>query len=157
MGWRVAALPHLVEACEHLLAALAAPTPLPAELLAHRGREVLLAAVGAGGAALLWERAETFAERLRSQIALDPGREWRAAELAERLAVSEATLRRRLADEGTGLRRLLEDVRLTQGANLLLSTDRPIKDIAAACGYDSPSRFAARFRERFGEAPSRIR
>jgi len=34
---------------------------------------------------------------------------------------------------------------------------QPLKQVAMACGYQSPSRFAARFRQRFGTLPSELR
>ena len=40
---------------------------------------------------------------------------------------------------------------------LLQSTDHPIAHIAAQVGYESPSRFAVRFRDRFGFAPTVVR
>ena len=40
---------------------------------------------------------------------------------------------------------------------LLQSTDFPINRIALEVGYASPSRFATRFRARFGIAPTIIR
>jgi AraC-like DNA-binding protein len=78
-------------------------------------------------------------------------------QVAERLAMSEATLRRRLNAEGTGFVELLADVRMSHAMTLLQSTDRPVAHIASAVGYESASRFAIRFRERFGFAPTAIR
>jgi AraC-like DNA-binding protein len=40
---------------------------------------------------------------------------------------------------------------------LLQSTDQAVNRIALDVGYESPSRFANRFRERFGFAPTAIR
>ena len=40
---------------------------------------------------------------------------------------------------------------------LLQVTDQPVATVAALVGYDSPSRFAARFRQRFGHPPAAIR
>lgn len=83
--------------------------------------------------------------------------DWSAAMLAGRLHCSEATLRRRLAKQGTGFRTLLTDVRMTRALTLLQVTPWPVEQIAGAVGYESPSRFAARFKERFGFAPSAVR
>ena len=65
--------------------------------------------------------------------------------------------RRRLAKQGTGFRTLLTDVRMTRALTLLQVTPWPVAQIAGAVGYESPSRFAARFKERFGFAPSAVR
>lgn len=82
---------------------------------------------------------------------------WTIATVADRLALSEATLRRRLALEGTTVGDLLVDIRMSQALLLLQSTDQAVNRIALDVGYESPSRFANRFRERFGFAPTAIR
>jgi AraC-like DNA-binding protein len=46
---------------------------------------------------------------------------------------------------------------MTMALFLLQSTNRPVTEIAGDVGYDSPSRFAARFRARFDFSPSDIR
>lgn len=99
----------------------------------------------------------SFADRLHAILSAELDKAWRASEAARSLAVSEATLRRRLAAEGTTFRDLLIDVRMTHSLGLLQTTDIPINAIGAAVGYASPSRFAARFHARFGILPSAIR
>ncbi|MNH37503.1 DNA-binding transcriptional regulator AraC [compost metagenome] len=49
------------------------------------------------------------------------------------------------------------DVRMNSALTLLQSTDWPISAIAQHVGYESSSRFAERFRKRFGFAPTAIR
>jgi len=82
---------------------------------------------------------------------------WSSDAIARSLAMSEATLRRRLAAEGVTLRELIADVRMASALVLLQATSRPVSEIASAVGYDSPSRFAVRFRDRFGFAPTAVR
>jgi AraC-like DNA-binding protein len=138
-------------------AAVAVEDPLtPNALRDHAVREVLLwlaeAGIGFGPA-----RRHSVGDRLRTIVSAGPQERWTAPEAARSLALSEATLRRRLVSEGTSFRDLLADVRMTQALGLLQTTNQPINAIALAVGYASPSRFAARFRERFGLAPSAIR
>ncbi len=45
---------------------------------------------------------------------------------------------------------------MTQALTLLQSTDVSVLNVGLAVGYDSASRFAVRFRERFGFPPSAI-
>lgn len=125
-------------------------------LVRHRFQEVLLGLAEQG---VVWApaRGDTVAQRLRLLIAGRPGAPWSAADAAKAAGVSEATLRRRLAGEGTSFRDLLAEVRLSHGLMLLQTSRAGIAEIALACGYDSPSRFATRFRERFGTPPSGIR
>ena len=83
--------------------------------------------------------------------------DWPADRVAAELAMSEATLRRRLVAEGTTLTALLVDARMSTALTLLQATSRPVSDIASSVGYASPSRFAIRFRQRFGFAPTAVR
>ncbi len=59
---------------------------------------------------------------------------------------------RKLAAEGRSFRQLLAQVRLSHALNLLQQGLTPL-EVALACGYDSPSRFAARFKQEFGLTP----
>ncbi|MCX8508697.1 MAG: helix-turn-helix domain-containing protein, partial [Rhodobacteraceae bacterium] len=99
----------------------------------------------------------SLSDRLRALLIASPDRGWTAAEAARALAMSAPTLRRHLATEGAGFATLLQDVRMTHALALLQTSQQPVAMIAAAVGYDSPSRFAARFRARFAAAPHEIR
>ncbi len=98
-----------------------------------------------------------LADRVRNLVATSPDRDWNAEDMACLLAMSAPTLRRKLSAEDTSFLALLTDVRMTQGLALLQSTDWPVGSVALAVGYASPSRFAVRFRERFGLSPADIR
>lgn len=102
-------------------------------------------------------RTYTLSAKLRHKLAASPNEQWTTELLARHFAMSEATLRRHLAAEGTSLTTLIVDVSMTFALTLLQSTDKPIEQIAYASGYQSASRFSIRFRERFGFAPSEIR
>lgn len=95
--------------------------------------------------------------RVRRLFEASVSEPWTIAMVADRLALSEATLRRRLAMEGTTVGDLLVDVRMSHAMLLLQSTDQAVNRIALDVGYESPSRFANRFRERFGFPPTAIR
>ncbi len=138
-------------------AVIALDDPLtPSKISEHAVREALLwlaeAGIGFGPT-----RPIGFVDRLRSHIAAEPDVLWRSAEAARGMAVSEATMRRKLAAEGTTFGDLLADVRMTQALGLLQTTELPINRIALDVGYSCPSRFAQRFRARFGVVPSAIR
>lgn len=95
--------------------------------------------------------------RIRAMLSTQLDGAWNSPAIASALAMSEATLRRRLAAEGVSLRELIADVRMASALVLLQATSRPVSEIALAVGYDSPSRFAVRFRDRFGFAPTAVR
>ncbi len=129
---------------------------LDESLLRHRVAELLTAAALAGFR-FRQEPQQRSGERLRLLLNAQPARDWRATDAARQLAVSEATLRRRLAAEQTSFRAVLEEVRLSHALTLVQGSAKPLKLIAAECGYASPSRFATRFRTRFGCPPSELR
>jgi AraC-like DNA-binding protein len=101
--------------------------------------------------------APDIATRLRALIAAAPERRWTAKEAGRMLAMSEATLRRRLADDDTNFENELVEVRMHHALMLLQTTSWNIPRVAEACGYLSRARFASRFRERFGFLPSSVR
>ncbi|BFM09571.1 helix-turn-helix transcriptional regulator [Halioxenophilus aromaticivorans] len=80
-----------------------------------------------------------------------------SAELAESLAMSESTLRRKLSDAGLNLQTIKENIRMGHGLGLLQSTNLPINHIAEQCGYASQSRFTDKFKQRFGLTPTELR
>lgn len=103
------------------------------------------------------QRRSSLNDRVRALVGSDICCEWAALKVARALGVSEATLRRKLAAAGTSLTDITADVRMTRALGLLQTTEMPINQIALEVGYGSASKFAARFRERFGISPREIR
>jgi AraC-like DNA-binding protein len=95
--------------------------------------------------------------KLRNLIETNPGRPWRAAEVANHFAMSEATFRRWLARSGYGFSKILQNTRLERGLTLLQTTGIPVSQIALECGFRTPSHFSDSFRKRFGIKPTAIR
>jgi AraC-like DNA-binding protein len=93
----------------------------------------------------------------RSLIRADPAAPWPAPLMARRLGVSPATLRRRLARAGVSLRTLRGEERMALAAMLLAEPGARVGEVAARCGYGSPSKFALQYRRWFGRAPARQR
>ena len=151
---RLDAMPALDQAFAHAERGLR--EGLPEAVLHHRVRE-LLAALRLAGFVPAQPATTGVVERVRLLLATAPARPWQAGEIAATLAMSAATLRRRLAAEGSGFREVLEEVRLAHALSLVQGGRQPLKQVAMACGYQSPSRFAARFRRRFGTLPSELR
>lgn len=156
---RVAPLRRLpsgfVESAKAMMAALD-NAELPQPLAAHRAAEMLhwLDVCGCG---LAPAEVATLTQRVRQLVGGDLARAWLAPDVASRLAMSEATLRRKLADEGGSLSAILADARLSFALTLLQATTQPVAQIALAVGYQSPSHMTMRFRRRFGFPPSAIR
>ena len=124
----------------------------------HRMAEMLMILCdhGVAGNLLFQNRLETR-HKVKHMLALDPGKNWRVADLTRALGKSESTLRRELRHEQTQFRLLLEEVRLDHGVDLVMATDMPIGQIAYECGYQSQSRFTQRFRTRYSLSPTQLR
>lgn len=143
-------------AVERAVVAVAEPSGCPDEVARHRLAE-LLVWLSLAGVRFAAQRSTTITSALRALFGAATAQAWTVPQVADRLSMSEATLRRRLAAEGTRFGDLLADVRMSQAMTLLQSTEQPVAHIAWAMGYESASRFAIRFRERFGFAPTAIR
>lgn len=147
---------HTALAWDNLLECIASDAP--DALRSHYGEAVLLAlALGGWAAPLLLDRRDPLCERVQHILMGNPARDWTVACVAERLNLGASTLRRQLANEASSFSKLLENVRLGMALQWLQTTARPIGEIAAASGYASASRFAARFRKHYGLSPRALR
>lgn len=143
-------------AFDHAVAGLRDPASCPPVLLRHRLGEVLLA-VAAQGFWLRISRHPDIRERLRQCLAAAPAQRWTAQAAAQTLNMSEATLRRRLMETGSGFRAELDQVRMDLALALLQGSRLPIARIAEQCGYASSSKFSARFQRQHGVRPAALR
>ena len=79
-------------------------------------------------------------------------------EVAERVSASPRQLRRAFSEiGGTTFGAHLREARMARAAQLLASTERPVKEIADTVGYTAPSQFTKAFRRSFGTTPTRYR
>jgi AraC-like DNA-binding protein len=128
------------------------------DLLEHRLLEILLCIVKNSNAShMLLSMSDQWRQRLASLFLTDPAKAWRAQDVCRLLAVSESTLRRNLRQENASFQVVLDEVRLSHGLLQVQMTQLPIGRIAVNCGYQSASRFSARFRQRFQVTPSQLR
>ena len=133
---------------------------IPMEIMEHRAKELVMWVKHAG--IHLTRAPMTTVNLARMLIDSNPGREWTTQDvligLAEhKQAMSEATLRRKLAEENTSVTNIVTESRLSYALTLLQSSNDNVTQVAATCGYSSSSRFAAKFKERFGILPSHFR
>ncbi|MGK5730875.1 AraC family transcriptional regulator ligand-binding domain-containing protein [Streptomyces sp. URMC 124] len=111
------------------------------------------------------EYGTTVAEQVRHALvrALREGPQRRAgrlpevAQLAARLAVSPATLRRRLKEEGTSYRRLRDQVLREAAVAGLAEGREPIAELAERLGFSEDTAFHRAFRRWTGTTPGAYR
>jgi AraC-like DNA-binding protein len=92
---------------------------------------------------------------------------WIAAHAADDIGVADVAARAHLhpryamslfrAEIGVTIGDYITQCRVARARHLLLTTDRPVADIALEAGFGSLSQFYARFRERTGEPPAAYR
>lgn len=141
----------------HAAEGIADGAGLPGHVVEHRVMEMLLLLADSGVLPLAPSaRGESAADAVRLAVGARPDHPWTAVLLARDLGTSEATLRRRLAREGTSLRVLLQQERMAAAERLLRQERVSVTEAAAACGYASRARFAKRFQAVRGVAPSAL-
>ena len=88
---------------------------------------------------------------------LMPSGRARTRDIATEIGISERSLRRRLDDEGTSLRAILEEVRKTHALSWLEQRTMSPKQAASLLGYSDASAFSRAFKRWTGRTPGRAR
>lgn len=91
-------------------------------------------------------------ERVRGALFADAGRLRAPAQIARGLGMSERTLKRKLAAEGTSYTELLERERHSRALELLRGA-ASIEEVADRLGYSEPANFTRAFRRWTGHSP----
>lgn len=141
---------ELVEAVAHAAQLRAGGSHL---LAAHRLTEIMMLIADQPAAAPLFDASAASA--VNGVVLGEPAREWTAADIGRRLGVGGSTLRRRLAQEGTSLRGIVRQARMSVAHQLLSSGTSTVSQAAEAAGYSSRSHFARAFRDAYGVEPRR--
>ncbi len=148
---RVRLTEELVEALAHAARALHSPEHA-ARLADIRLLEVLILLSGDPAASPLFQAS--LEQRLTWLVVAEPARRWTSSEIGRALGLGASTLRRRLADRGTSLRKILANVRMDIAYHLLTAGSGNVSEAAVAAGYASRSHFVRRFRSVYGAPPS---
>jgi AraC-like DNA-binding protein len=90
-------------------------------------------------------------------LAINPGCPPHLPQIAKHLYMSERTLRRRLAEEGTSFQQIVQNFRMELAKEYLLSTDLPVSEISNLVGYSEPANFHRAFCKRYSVTPNRFR
>jgi AraC-like DNA-binding protein len=77
--------------------------------------------------------------------------------VARHLGLTVRTLTRKLRDEDTSYRALLDEARARVAGQLLLESTRPLKEVAQLVGFSEPSAFHRAFQRWYGNNPTTFR
>lgn len=104
------------------------------------------------------EHIQDISLRVKAELVLIPQKGYPTLDnIAERLHMSNRTLRRRLDEAGYSYLGLLDEVRYQEARKLLLNHTMEIQDIALYLGYLQPANFARAFKKWSGMPPSKFR
>ncbi|MEK1941498.1 MAG: helix-turn-helix domain-containing protein, partial [Pseudomonas sp.] len=95
--------------------------------------------------------------RIRDRLLAHPGRLPDMEQLANELHMTTRTLRRRLLEENTSYRQLLEEVRQALAEELLATGALTLEEIAERLGYGEVSNFMHAFKRWKGVTPRQYR
>jgi AraC-like DNA-binding protein len=98
-----------------------------------------------------------FADDVRMILLAQPGQFPGIEHVAGQLHVSVRTLRRRLKEENSSFRELLDEVRFQLAKEYLLDTRLPLTEIAELVGYTEAGNFSHAFRRWSGQPPRDFR
>jgi len=104
-----------------------------------------------------YRRDRLLVEKVRQTLAEHPEHSRNAEDLAAWLNLSTRTLHRQLKEEGASLQQLKDAVRRDLATELLLRTQRPIKQIAAEVGFQNEKSFMRAFKGWTGQTPEEFR
>ena len=102
-------------------------------------------------------RDRLLVQRVRQALATQPLETHSAESLSALLHLSARTLHRQLKEEGASLQALKNEVRRQRATELLLRTQRPIKQVAQATGFLNEKSFIRAFRLWTGHTPTEWR
>ena len=106
---------------------------------------------------LPYRRDRLLVQRVRQALSSQPEHRHNAEDLATLLNLSTRTLHRQLKDEGASLQALKDEVRQARAIELLQRSQRPIKQVAQAAGFQNEKSFIRAFKGWTGQSPEQFR
>jgi AraC-like DNA-binding protein len=98
-----------------------------------------------------------FVDRVRTELLADPHRFPDLKAVAQALRVSPRTLRRRLKEEGSSFREVLNQVRKNLALDYLEQSNLSMEEIASLLSYEDAANFSRAFARWMGDSPGRYR
>ena len=102
-------------------------------------------------------RQNPLIDQVRQLLLARPGRFPEVAGIAGQIGLSERSLRRRLSEENTSYKALLDEARFNLAKQYLLETRLPLQEIAVLLGYTEPGNFTHAFKRWTGTSPRAFR
>lgn len=106
---------------------------------------------------LQYRRDRLLVQQVRQALVAHPEQAHSAEGIAALLHMSSRTLHRQLKDEGASLQQLKDEVRSERAKDLLYRTGKPLKQVAAACGFRNEKSFLRAFKQWTGTSPAEFR
>ena len=103
------------------------------------------------------DSAEKITAAVRVLLIQSAGSFLKIGEVANRLGISERTLRRRLEAEATNFCRTLDEIRNLLACEYLVQTDLTVAEVAYLLGYEETANFRRAFKRWNGLSPSQYR
>jgi AraC-like DNA-binding protein len=100
-----------------------------------------------------YRRDRLLVQRVRQALLSQPQLAHNADDLAAQLNISARTLHRQLKEEGASLQALKDTVRRDLASDLLQRSQRPIKQVALAAGFQNEKSFIRAFKGWTGMSP----
>ena len=106
---------------------------------------------------LQYRRDRLLVQQVRQALTTSPAETHSAEGISGLLHMSARTLHRQLKEEGASLQVLKDEVRFERAKELLNRSDKPVKQVAAASGFQNEKSFIRAFREWTGLSPGEFR
>lgn len=106
---------------------------------------------------LQYRHDRLLVQQVRQALLAHPQQTHSAEGVAALLNISARTLHRQLKEEGASLQQLKDEVRCERAKDLLLRSQRPVKQVAAATGFRNEKSFIRAFRQWTGQSPTQFR
>ncbi|MEE2730053.1 MAG: AraC family transcriptional regulator [Pseudomonadota bacterium] len=107
--------------------------------------------------ALLNDSGYVLREKVRQEMVYGPEGYATLEDISQRLNMTARTLRRKLEEEGTHFKALLEEAKRRDAIQLLDDRHLEIQRVATLLGYQDPANFTRAFRQWTGQTPSQYR
>ena len=103
------------------------------------------------------ENDPPWTRKVHDAVIDDIGTEQKIENIAQRLSITERTLRRRLNEENTSFREIYTEARLMIAHELLETAGLTVETVSWRVGYSEPASFVRAFAKRFDRTPGEVR